>query len=170
MQYPHTLIPTTYEKIHLLTGDTVSVPIAMPTFKPWLGIPLTDTYGGKQVIDSNGEPVFAELVILRLLQVEGWEGVWIDTYRNKKWIAIDQSIELPPNRNELLKEIYRGAGSRSGCFDVYCWRDSQVLFAEAKRKGHDRIQDTQRRWLAAALNIGLPIESFLIIEWSLSEA
>jgi hypothetical protein len=170
VQYPHTLIPTAYEEIHLLTGSVVSIPKAMPRLKPWLGAPLKDTYGGKQVIDSSGEPVFAELAILRLLQAEDWQGAWIDTYRNRKRIAIDRFIELPPNRNELLKQIYQSAGSRSGCFDVYCWRDRQVLFAEAKRRGHDRIQDTQRRWLAAALNIGLPIESFLIIEWSLAEA
>jgi hypothetical protein len=72
MQYPHTLIPTTYEEIHLLTRDPVSVPKAMPTFKPWLGIPLKDTYGGKQVVDSNGAPVFVELAILRFLQADGW--------------------------------------------------------------------------------------------------
>ncbi len=135
VRYPHTLIPTTYEEIYLLTGGTVSVPKAMPRFKPWLGAPLNDTYGGKQVIDSRGEPVFAELAILRLLQAEDWEGAWIDTYRNRKRIAIDQFIELPPNRNELLKQIYQSTGSRSGCFDVYCWHDKQILFAEAEAEG-----------------------------------
>lgn len=168
MKYPLTLIPTAYEEIPVLTGDIVSIPKATPRFKPWRGAPLKDTYGGKQVIDSSGEPVFAELAILRLLHAEGWQGAWIDSYRNRKRIAIDQLIELPPNRNELLKQIYQSAGSRSGCFDVYCWCDKQILFAEAKRKGRDRIQDTQRRWLAAALSVGLPIESFLIIEWSLA--
>ncbi len=168
MQYPHTLIPTSYEEIPLLTGS-VRVPKAMLSFKPWHGVPLKDTFGGKQVIDSSGEPVFAELAILRLLQAEGWQGAWVDTYRNKKWITVEQRIELPPDQTELLEQIYHSTGSRAGSFDVYCWRERQILFAEAKRKGHDRIRDTQRRWLKAALSRGLSVESFLIVEWSLAE-
>jgi hypothetical protein len=96
LQYPQELVPTEYEEIRLLTEQVVSIPKTRPVFEPWRGEPLKDTYGGKQVIDSNGEPVFAELAILRLLQVEGWEGAWIDTFRKKKWIAIDQSIDLRP--------------------------------------------------------------------------
>ena len=111
MKYPLTLIPTAYEEIHLLTGDIVSVPKAMPRFKPWLGAPLKDTYGGKQVIDSSGEPVFAELVILRLVQAEGWQGAWIDTYRNRKRVAIKQCSELPLDRNQLLEQMV-GSGMR----------------------------------------------------------
>ncbi len=103
------------------------------------------------------------------MQVEGWQGAWIDTYRNRKRIAIDKFVKLPPDRSELLKQIYQSAGSKAGCFDVYCWRDKQILFAEAKRKGQDRIQDTQRRWLAGALDNGLPFEAFLLVEWSLAE-
>jgi hypothetical protein len=169
VKYPHTLTPTAYKEIYLLTGGIVSVPKATPRFSSWRGASPQDTYGGKQVIDLNGEPVFAELAILRLLQAEGWQGRWIDTYRNRKWITINSFVELPSNRNELLQQIYQSVGSKAGCFDVYCWRGTQVLFAESKRKGRDRIRDTQRRWLAAALDIGLPIESFLIVEWSLIE-
>jgi hypothetical protein len=165
MQYPQELVPTGYEEIRLLTGQVVSIPKAKPVFEP--GEPLKDTYGGKPVIDLNGEPVFAELAILRLLQAERWQGVWIDTFRKKKWIAIKQCMELPSDKNEFLERIYQSAGSRSGCFDVYCWRDDQVLFIEAKQKGRDRIRDSQRRWLAAALKSKLRIESFLIVEWSL---
>ncbi len=169
MQYPQELVPTEYEELRLLTEQVVSIPKARLVFEPWRGEPLKDTYGSKQVIDSNGKPVFAELAILRLLQAAGWEGVWIDTYRKKKRIAIDRCIDLRPNENALLEQIYQSAGSRSGSFDVYCWRDEQVLFAEAKRKRRDRIQETQRRWLTAALASRLSIESFLIVEWSLTE-
>ena len=170
MQYPQDLIPNEYEEMALLTEQVISIPKARLVFEPWRGEPLLDTYGGKQVIDSNGKPVFAELAILKILQDEGWEGAWIDTYHKKKWIAIEQRGELPPDKNEFLEQIYRSAGARSGCFDVYCWRNEQILFAEAKRKGRDRIRETQRRWLTVALVSGVPVESFLIVEWNLAEA
>jgi hypothetical protein len=52
---------------------------------------------------------------------------------------------------------------------VFCWRDGAVIFAEAKRKGRDRIRTTQRRWLEASLDAGIPLDSFLIVEWQLAE-
>jgi hypothetical protein len=167
--YPQDLVPKSYESIKLLTGQIINVPKAAPTFKPWLGSSFKNTYGGKQVIEWNDEAVFAELAILRILQSAGWEGVWIDTYSNKRRVAIDRIAELPFERNNLLQQIFQSADSRFGCFDIYCWRDTQTLFAEAKRFGRDKIRDSQRRWLAAALAHGLPVESFLIVEWTLLE-
>jgi len=37
-------------------------------FPKWQGAPILDTYGGKAVLDYHGEPVFAELFTLRMLQ------------------------------------------------------------------------------------------------------
>jgi hypothetical protein len=58
---------------------------------------------------------------------------------------------------------------RSGAWNVFCWRDSEYLFAESKRTGHDRIRDSQIAWLETALNLGLSPESFLIVEWTVAE-
>jgi hypothetical protein len=38
---------------------------------------------------------------------------------------------------------------------------------EAKRRGKDRIRNSQRKWLETALTSGVPLESFLIFEWEL---
>jgi hypothetical protein len=36
---------------------------------------------------------------------------------------------------QLLQEIYDRAGSRAGCFDVFCWKDDySLVFAESERK------------------------------------
>lgn len=70
-------------QLQLPSGRYVSVPACFHSFKLWEGPPIPDTYGGKAVLDCKGEPLFAELVVLRLIQEEGWEGVWIDTYRRK---------------------------------------------------------------------------------------
>ena len=52
-------------------------------------------------------------------------------------------VSLSAERLELLKIIHRKAGSASGCFDVFCWKDDSVVFAESKRKSRDEIRPTQ---------------------------
>jgi len=99
----------------------------------------------------------------------GWEGVWIDTYSRKYrtgyWGEVPLS-KLPPKPAQLLDQIYTRAGSHSGAWDVFCWSGSNVLFAESKRAGRDKIRETQRHWLAAAVEEGYRNESFLVVEWS----
>jgi hypothetical protein len=81
---------------------------------------------------------------------------------------MDDSREmLSPDKGQLLHGIYEQAGARVGCFDVFCWKDDSVVFAESKRAGRDRIRPTQLRWIEAALDSGLEPESLLIVEWSL---
>jgi hypothetical protein len=92
----------------------------------------------------------------------------VDTYGSRNLIGISQEAELPETQNAILERIYKTAGSRGGCFDVFAWRDDQMVFAESKWSGHDEIRDTQLRWLDAALRCNLPPESFLIVEWSVA--
>jgi hypothetical protein len=145
---------------------------ATPTFRLWTGDPIEDTYGNKPILDVDGEPVFAELAILRLFQREGWDGVWVDSYRQKYrvgyWGKGNEAV-LPSEREELLEQVYRKLGNRKGCWDVYCWKGRETVFAESKRRTRDRIRETQLRWLEAALDVGVPLESFLLVEWSMGE-
>jgi hypothetical protein len=118
------------------------------------------------VLDHDGVPLFAEFVILRLLESAGWRGAWIDTYRCRTLAAPAIPVELPHERQDLLEAIYDCAGSRHGCFDIFAWRDREILFAEAKRAGRDRIRESQIQWLCAARKQGVPDASFLVVEWS----
>lgn len=177
MQYPTLLIPTASAEIKLPSGTEVQIPRATPTFERWSGEPIEDTYNNKSILNFNGEPVFAELAILRIFQNDGWDGVWVDTYRNKFRTSYwpKDSKDLPPEQAELLRHIYEKAEPNkarsdkarltNGCWDVFCWKSGLYCFAEAKRHGHDSIRDTQRRWLEAAIQCGLPLSSFLIVEW-----
>lgn len=169
MMYPQELEPTTTETIELPSGNAVKIPKVTPVFEPWTGEKLTDTYGGKVVLNFDGTPEFAELGILRIFERAGWQGFWVDTYRNKfrtrYWPA--NTVQPAEKQASLLNRIYKAAGSRKGCWDVFCWNGDKNVFAESKRHSKDRIQDSQRRWLEAAIECGLPVESFLIVEWSL---
>ena len=64
------------------TGERVdSVPSVFVRFPMWRGAPFVDDLGKKTaaMIDLDGEHLFAELAILRLLERDGWEGRWIHT-------------------------------------------------------------------------------------------
>jgi hypothetical protein len=169
-RYPAVLKPTSYENITIGVGKTIPIPKATPTFSPWVGNPIDDDYNGKQILNVNGRPAFAELAILWAMQAEEWDGVWIDTYRRKYrtgyWGASPIN-DLYFEQKIILEKIYSRIDSRTGAWDVYCWKGPSVLFIEAKRSHHDNIRETQRKFLAAGMQEGFAPENFLVVEWSL---
>jgi hypothetical protein len=167
-QYPHELQPSTFEVIELSNGRRVKIAKATPRFQRWVGTAVINNYGSKAVLDFAGQPSFAELLVLRLFENSGWSGVWVDSFarRNRLYWGEDTSVALPGTAERMLNVI-RDRDMKARCWDVFCWRDDEIFFAELKRKSHDRIRDSQRRWLAAALEEGLDLKSFLIVEWDL---
>lgn len=96
--------------------------------------------------------------ILRLLEGEGYEGVWVDTYRNKHrrgYWGEPPVAALPEYPAKNLKRIldHRRAG-RSGTWDVFAWRDDSVFLTP--RRGVEvwglepflrvRITYDRKRW------------------------
>ena len=171
MTYPEILTPNDKEVIILLSGKEVDIPKTSPLFQAWTGQQLDDRYGNKPLLNLHDQPAFAELVILDALQSEGWDGVWVDTYRRKYRTSCNplNEITLPSKQQELLNSIYQRAGSRNGCWDVFCWKENSYLFAESKRHRRDHIRDSQMRWLEAALESDTGSLSFLVVKWSIEE-
>ena len=96
-------------------------------------------------------------------------GVWVDSYRRKYrtgMSGISDLASLPEKQRAFVEKIRKRADCKGGCFDVFVWRGDKRRFVELKRFGKDRIRDTQRRWLEAALHCGLKSYNFLIIEWN----
>ncbi len=156
------------EQVKLRPGNTVEIAKYFIVFEPWRGKEVIDTYGGKAVIDFQGEPVFAELAILRYLQKDGWSGVWVDNYRRKFRVGLPEKTEpvnLPSEIKVLFEKIISINGSRGGCWDVIAWKDERILFAEVKRKKKDSMRSTQYWWLQSALTVGVPLDSFMLVEW-----
>jgi hypothetical protein len=172
MKYPHGFQPSGVETIKLPSGRMVEIPKATALFSKWNGKPVSTTYGGKFIAKFNGRPAFAELVILRSFRTSGWNGVWVDTFgssfRTRYWPK--NSIDLPSKQESLLETIYKKAGSTGGCWDVFCWKGALVMFVEAKRKRQDSLKPTQLRWLEAAIECGLPLDTFLVVEWDVKTA
>lgn len=165
------LSPGYEQRIALPSGREVRVPKVTPVFHGWHGPLPADRYGNKQVLEYNREMLFAELLILRIFEQAGWDGRWIDTFRNKYrtgYWTNGESKELPAAEQVILDAIRAKAGHGGGCFDVFCWRDKERVFVESKWKGNDVINKNQKRWLESALTLGIPLECFLIVEWTLA--
>lgn len=156
---------------NLLTenGETITINKYHFCFNEWTENHNFDTYGGKQILKLNNEPLFAELLVLRLLEQQGYKGVWVDTYRNKFWqrlphfsfpVLVDKKLQA------TLDKIYEFKGGRkSGCFDIVACKDDKFVFVELKKKKEDKIRTTQIEWLKSALSLGFDKDTFLIAEW-----
>jgi hypothetical protein len=164
-------LPTTKEAIVLASGETVSVPKCTVSFKAWKGVPLENTYGGKQIIDIDGQPFFAELATLRMLEKEGWSGVWVDSYRKALRKEMPPSQVQYPAIAQTASEIFNMFSEQmikgGGCWDVLAWKGKEVLFVECKRNKKDSMQQSQILWLERCLQMGLKPENFLIVEWEI---
>lgn len=158
------------ESITLPSGRVVEIQKAELKLIPWSGVVDFDTYNHKPLIDSDGEPVFAELAVLRMLKRNGWDGVWADSYRRKFRIAMPhhgEPVALPPAAEEIYQRIKTRSGKRGGCWDIFAWKNGRFVFLELKRSKKDSIRPNQFLWLQAALDTGIDAKSFLLVEWNL---
>jgi hypothetical protein len=92
------------QNVELPSGAIVAVPACFLTLRPWIGTPIGNTYGNKAVIESDGQPLFAELAVLQQLRLKGFDGVWVDSYRRTFRRGMPplnvrcQSASRPPTR------------------------------------------------------------------------
>ena len=172
---PQELRPTGTFPVRLVSGQDLILPLCQPTFNSWLGVQPPFTFGRKKVLNYKDQPVFAELMILNLLREKKWDGRWVSSFGGTKYLRempmdyrLGPSVDLPTEHKRMHDDIQSVAGAKGGCFDVFAWRDGQILFLEAKRKSHDKIRDTQRRWIEAAISTGVAPDKLIIVEWSSS--
>lgn len=172
MDIPKELQPTGTMEVNLSNGTTVLLPVCHPVFSLWSGPPVSFDYGKKPILDHKGEACFAELVILRILLDHGWDGVWVETYGGthylrtmpNEWKLGSEHVSIPADKEGLLRRIWKTART-TACFDVFAWRDGQILFCEAKRTGKDRLTAAQQKFIEGALACGVSPKELLIVEW-----
>lgn len=158
------------EEVVLPSGKSVLVPKWNLSFRKWRGVPIQDTYNNKAIVDLDGQPLFAELAILRLLQRKGWNGVWVDSYRSKYRTDLPErnvGTALPSEQEKLIQSIRAKTKKRGGCWDIFGWKENAHLFAESKRSKRDIMRPNQLLWLQEGLNLGLKPKNLLVVEWDL---
>lgn len=128
---------------------------------------LPPSYTSKPLVTFNGAAMFGELAVLRWLEVDGWDGVWLDTANGRKaWRDMptrDAPVALPPDKQALYDRIVAANGGRaSGTFDVMAWRGDQTIFVEYEGPGETRHRNAAA-WVAAALDAGVSNNDLLIV-------
>jgi hypothetical protein len=168
-------------------GRVDAVPSVFARFAKWDGQPFVDDFGKKTaaMVALDGEHVFAELAIVRLLERDGWDARWVNTTsgRGEVWKYLTEWRDAPrteqtsrPIRDDkarlLIAAIADKTGNRfAGCWDVFAWRGEQYAFLQAKRqtpKDRDRVPPSQEVWVRAALSLRdtpLTPESFGLVQW-----
>jgi len=121
----------------------------------------------KPAFQFNGQPTWAEFILLRLLERDGWKGAWVKNWRGRAfWRDVLEVCELPSSASALFRQIEkRAAGRGGGCWNIFVSRGDEFLFIESKKRGKDKATLTQRIWLESALDEGIPLASFVIVEW-----
>jgi hypothetical protein len=169
------------------TGERVgAVRSVFMRFPMWRGAPFVDDFGKKSaaMVDIDGEHLFAELAILRLLERDGWEGRWIYTTAGGEvskyfytWRDVPRQ-EQPsrPIQNDAARALLYAIADRSGnryggCWSVFAWRENSFAFFEAKRqaaKDKERLKPAQEAWVRAALSLReahMSAGDFAFVQW-----
>ena len=128
---------------------------------------LAPTYTSKPLVTFNGAAMFGELALLKWLELDGWEGVWLDTFHGRKaWRAmptVATPVRLPPAAQELYDRILVENGGRaSGTFDVMAWRGAQTIFLEYDGPA-DRSNKHAAGWIDAALSVGVSEHDLILV-------
>jgi hypothetical protein len=128
---------------------------------------LPASYTAKPLVTFGGAAMFGELAVLRWLETDGWEGVWLDTFHGRKvWRDMPTQsapVLLPPGPRALYERIVALNGGRaSGTFDVMAWRGDHTIFVEYQGPG-DRASRSQDAWIEAALAGGVSPNDLLLV-------
>ena len=175
--------------ITLPAGAVINdVPALSMRFDRWTGAPFVDDFGKKSagMIDLDGEHLFAELALLRLLERDGWTGRWVNTYsaRGEVWKFLTAWTDVPrqEQRNRPIEDaeprqlLARIAGMNrparyAGCWDTFAWKGSDFVFLQSKRaapRAQPGLSTAQEDWLRSALYVGDPrvrLGSFCLVLW-----
>jgi len=151
------------KELALPSGTTVSISVSRLRFSAWSGVQPRSRWNNKPVVGPPQRP-FAELAIVGQLSERGWVSAWV-TYPGKfrtSWEPRGYTV-LPEKAAQLFQRVSERVGGPSGAWDVYAWKNGEPLFVEVKWPG-DVVRESQRRWLAAALDLKIAGESFIVAE------
>ena len=176
--------------IHTRLGDPIhAVAGASVRLAQWTGPAFVDDLGRKAgaMVDLDGDHLFPELAVLRLLEREGWEGRWVITTGARhgeisklltRWQDLPRAdqrhvpIEDAGPRQLLAGIAHANKPARyAGCWGVFGWRGAEYLFLECKRTSGPKIESVKAKqveWMRMALASQpgqLRPDSFCVVQW-----
>jgi hypothetical protein len=148
------------------TRRVVQVPIYVRSETPWTG-PLTRRSGAipsKPLYTLDGEPVYPELLVVRLLERAGWGAAWRKTWNGVAyWRDVDEIVEPGPMALSIVQQVSRQAGY-DGSWDIVAWRDRELRLLCSRAGGGQPVSAYMADWMDTALRMGLPLGCFAVVE------
>ena len=112
----------------------------------------------------DGAPLYPELVVVRLLELAGWNAAWRKTWNGEAyWRDVREPVELPDHLVSALEQISLHAG-HPGHWEIVAWRGRQLRLLSSRPSGGQLVSAYQAEWLSIALQVGLPIGCFAVVE------
>ena len=176
--------------IHTRLSDPIpDVAGGIVRWPQWTGPAFVDDLGrkGAALVALDGEHLFAELAVLRLLERQGWEGRWVITTGARhgeisklltRWLDLPRAeqkhvpIEEARPRQLLAAIAHANKPARyAGCWGVFAWRGDEFLFLECRRVSGSKIDPVKARqveWMRMALAAQPGVfrpDSFAVLQW-----
>ncbi|HSM38396.1 MAG TPA: hypothetical protein VK838_03620 [Candidatus Limnocylindrales bacterium] len=118
----------------------------------------------KPAFSFDGEPLYPELVVVRLLERAGWGAALRKTWNGTAyWRGINDPVEPGPLALTIVEQISRQAG-HLGQWDIVAWRGRELRLLTSRLAGGQRVTAFLSDWLDAALRLGIPLGCFAIVE------
>src|SRR5260221_13998823 len=87
-------------RAELPTGQIVEIPTLSRGEQRWAG-PVPESFSSvpnKPTLQFDGQPVWAELILLRFLEGDGWRGAWVKNWGGRAfWRNVREPVELSPS-------------------------------------------------------------------------
>jgi len=84
----------------------------------------------KPTLQFNGAPTWAEFILLRLLEADGWVGAWVKNWGGRAfWRDVNDPVVLTASANARFQQIEKRMDGRGGgCWDIIAARGDEILF------------------------------------------
>ena len=151
------------------TRRVVQVPVYVRAEVPWTGPPTrrSGAIPSKPLYTLDGEPIYPELLVVRLLERAGWGAAWRKTWNGVAyWRDVDEVAEPGAMALSIVQQVSRQAGY-DGSWDIVAWRDRELRLLCSRAGGGQRVSAYMADWLDTALRMGLPLGCFAVVEHQL---
>lgn len=124
----------------------------------------------KPALLFDGQAIWAEFVLVRLLERAGWEARWIKNWTGGRefCLDVDRPRDLPAGPSKVFSDLHKRASilRGAGSWDIFAWSGNDYLFLESKQhRSSDKLNANQVVWLEAALDEGFTLDQFAIVEY-----
>ena len=159
------------KSVTLPSGRTVEVPRLLRQDTRRLdSIPRTSSCWApnKPTLDLDGQPSWAEIVLVELLERHGWEARWVRNLSGGHDFchSVGQPKAMLREAATMLAKIdHRARKTGAGAWDVWAWKGGSYLCLESRQhQSGDSLRPNQLAWLEAAITEG--VTRYAVVEWT----